>query len=238
MADIRKEKIIQDILVAVDTVAFTVKDSKLLILLVKRKKNANSYPNQWSLPGGIVNEKEDASTKETAIKKLQSKTGIRLEFVEQLKTYSGRERDERGWSISTVYFVLMRFVSELTVGDDVSEIKWVPVDELDDYAPLAFDHSVIIDDAVQRLREKARYSLLPAYCLGKSFTFNEFHEAVEIILRHPVQKKSLYRRIESSDALEETGEMRDTGTKKAALYRTNNKTHGYTFDRNLAGSYL
>ena len=224
----------QKILVTVDTIVFTVKDGKLLTLLVKRKSSAKNYANQWSLPGGVVNEKTDTSTKDTAIKKLEAKTGIKLRFLEQLKSYSGSERDERGWSISDAYFILMQHVTDLKDNGEVSEIKWVAIENLGNYKPFAFDHYTIIEDAIERLREKTRYSLLPAYCLEERFTLNELHAAVEIILGHGVQKRSLYRRIEDSDALEKTDQMRETGTKKAALYRTNKKTRNYTFERNLS----
>ena len=244
MSGNEKSEIKQEILVAVDTVVFTINDGELLTLLVKRKESSDPCPKKreyhysglWSLPGGIVDKETDHTTEDTAIRKLQAKTGIELGFLEQLKTYSGDMRDKRCWSVSVAYFILMRYVSELKRDDDnVSEIKWVPVNKLSDYEPLAFDHTVIIEDALNRLREKTRYSLLPAYCLGESFTFNEFHAAVEIILDHPVQKRSLYRRIGDSDALEKTHDTRETSTKKAALFKTNNKTRSYTFDRNLVG---
>lgn len=224
----------QNIINAVDTVVFTIKDRKLLTLLVKRKDSAHNYAGQWSLPGGVVDVDADASTEETAIKKLEAKTGIKLKFLEQLKSYSGKDRDERGWSVSIVHFILMRHVSDLKENDDGSESKWVDVATLEQYEPFAFDHRTIIDDAIERLREKTRYSLLPAYCLEDTFTLNQFHEAVEIILGHEVPKKSLYRRIKESKALEKTSEMKDTGTKKAALYRANEKTGDHTFERNLS----
>lgn len=230
-------EICQKILVAVDTVVFTVKQGELLTLLVRRTENAHNYAGQWSLPGGIVDEDKHASTEETAIKKLEAKTNIQLRYLEQLKTYSGKDRDERGWSLSVAYFILMQHVDDLLDSDEVSESRWVPVSQLDEYEPFAFDHRQIIDDAIARLREKTRYSLLAAYCLDELFTFNEFHQAVEVILGHSVQKRSLYRRIEDSEALDKTNQSRETGTKKAALFRTNDKTRFYTFERNLVGSH-
>jgi len=234
MKDEKRRGLDQEILVTVDTVVFTIKDGQLLTLLVKRKDSARNYPSLWSLPGGIVDETMDTSTRHTAIKKLEAKTGIDLRFLEQLRSYSGIERDERRWSISDAYFILMRHVSEFKDNTEVTDSRWVSIDKLSDYKPYAFDHEQIIEDAIQRLREKTRYSLLPAYCLEEMFTLNELHQAVEIILGHEVQKRSLYRRIEDSDALEKTDQMRDTETKKAALYRTNDKTRDYTFERNIS----
>ena len=233
MSNKTKRGLNQDILVTVDTVVFTVKNGELLTLLVKRKSSARNYPSQWSLPGGIVDELTDTSTKHTAVKKLEAKTGINLRYLEQLKSYSGCERDERKWSISDAYFILMRHVSEFKDSAEVIESKWVSIDKLKGYRPFAFDHEKIINDAIQRLREKARYSLLPAYCLEEMFTLNQLHQTIEIILGHAVQKKSLYRRISESVALEKTDQKYNTDTKKAALYRTNDKTRDFTFDRNI-----
>jgi len=127
----------------------------------------------------------------------------------------------------------MRHVSEFKDSAEVIESKWVSIDKLKGYRPFAFDHEKIINDAIQRLREKARYSLLPAYCLEEMFTLNQLHQTIEIILGHAVQKKSLYRRISESVALEKTDQKYNTDTKKAALYRTNDKTRDFTFDRNI-----
>lgn len=237
MKNEKPSKIDQNILVTADTVVFTVKGGELLILLVKRKSNAKNYPSQWSLPGGIVNEKTDSSTRDTAMKKLEAKTGIKPKFLEQLRSYSGGKRDERKWSVSDAYFILMKYVSEMKDNDQVGENRWVNIKELKEMQkskPFAFDHALIIEDAIVRLREKTRYSLLPAYCLEELFTLNEFHQAVEIILGHKVQKRSLYRRISESKALKKTDQMRKTDTKNAALYKTNDDTPNYNFQRNLS----
>ena len=121
MSGNEKSEIKQEILVAVDTVVFTINDGELLTLLVKRKESSDPCPNEreyhysglWSLPGGIVDKEADHTTEDTAIRKLQAKTGIELGFLEQLKTYSGDMRDKRGWSVSVAYFILMRYVSGL-----------------------------------------------------------------------------------------------------------------------------
>lgn len=230
-------KIVHDIFVTVDTAVFTVKDNELLVLLVKRRKDAECFANTWSLPGGIIREKEDESADETAKKKLHSKTGIELKFLEQLKTYTGSTRDPRGWSVSIAYFILMPYLDCLNDTGEVEEARWVVVSKLEAFGRLAFDHDKILADAIKRLREKTLYTLLPAYCLGETFTLNELHSAFESILGPEVkiQKKSLYRRIDASNALKDTGETYDTRSKKAALYSVTSETHRYTFDRNLAG---
>lgn len=114
----------------------------------------------------------------------------------------------------------------------VSDARWVPVDKLADF-PLAFDHQAIIDAALNRLRQKTKYSLLPVYCLPDTFTHGQLQEATEVILGQPIQRKSLIRRFEASDMFEDTGESMATGTRKARLWRRKPGVDFHLFSRNL-----
>ncbi|MDT3641317.1 NUDIX hydrolase, partial [Cronobacter sakazakii] len=114
----------------------------------------------------------------------------------------------------------------------VSDAKWVPVSALPN-TELAFDHSEIIQAALHRLRQKTMYSLLPVYCLPERFTLTQLHEATEIILGQPIQRKSLIRRFEASGMFEETGESVATGARKARLWRRKPDANIHLFSRNL-----
>jgi hypothetical protein len=108
----------------------------------------------------------------------------------------------------------------------------MPVTGLDDI-DLAFDHREIIQTALQRLRQKTMYSLLPVYCLPDTFTQTQLQEATEIILGQPIQRKSLIRRFEASGMFEETGESVATGARKARLWRRKPGVDIHLFSRNL-----
>lgn len=217
-------------LVTVDSVLFTLHQQKLCVLLVERA----SQPQQgrWGLPGGFIDMAQDDSTRATALRKLVEKTGVLPSWLEQLDTFSGPQRDPRGWSLTVAWFALISWVACAPHIASVNDAKWVPVNDLGDY-PLAFDHGDIINAALHRLRQKTMYSLLPVYCLPGTFTQAQLQEATEIILGQPIQRKSLIRRFEASGMFEETGESVATGARKARLWRRKPGVNIHLFSRNL-----
>lgn len=217
-------------LVTVDSALFTVHQQALCVLLVERA----SQPQQgrWGLPGGFIDMAQDDSTRATALRKLIEKTGVSPSWLEQLDTFSGPQRDPRGWSLTVAWFALISWVACAPHIASVSDAKWVPVTDLHMYE-LAFDHGDIIHAALHRLRQKTMYSLLPVYCLPESFTQTQLHEATEIVLGQPIQRKSLIRRFEASGMFEETGESVATGARKARLWRRKPDANIHLFSRNL-----
>ncbi|MDP9567901.1 UNVERIFIED_ORG: ADP-ribose pyrophosphatase YjhB (NUDIX family) [Kosakonia oryzae] len=217
-------------LVTVDSVLFTVHQQVLCVLLVKRA----SQPQQgrWGLPGGFIDMAQDDSTRTTALRKLTEKTGVSPSWLEQLDTFSGPQRDPRGWSLTIAWYALISWVSCAPHIASVSDAKWAPVSELDTIE-LAFDHRDIIQAALHRLRQKTMYSLLPVYCLPETFTQAQLQEATEIILGQPIQRKSLIRRFEASGMFEETGQSVATGARKARLWRRKPDADIHLFTRNL-----
>lgn len=217
-------------LVTVDSVLFTVHQQALCVLLVERANQPQK--GRWGLPGGFIDMAHDNSTRATALRKLTEKTGVSPSWLEQLDTFSGPDRDPRSWSLTVTWFALIAWVDCEPHIASVSDARWVPVDKLADY-PLAFDHQAIIDAALNRLRQKTKYSLLPVYCLPDTFTHGQLQEATEVILGQPIQRKSLIRRFEASDMFEDTGESMATGTRKARLWRRKPGVDFHLFSRNL-----
>ncbi|WP_226572391.1 NUDIX hydrolase [Mangrovibacter yixingensis] len=217
-------------IVTVDSVLFTLHNKQLCVLLVKR--NQHPFRGQWGLPGGFIDLHKDDSTQATATRKLVEKTGITPSWLEQLETFSGPNRDPRGWSITTTWFALIAWEDCQPHIETVSDVQWVPVVSLESEI-LAFDHKTIIAAALQRLRQKAMYSLLPVYCLPDTFTQSQLQEATEAILGQPVQRKSLIRRFEASGMFEDTGISVATGARKARLWRRKPHIPVHLFSRNL-----
>ena len=80
-------------LFTVDSVLFTVKEGVLKVLMVKRANEP--FINSWGLPGGFVDIDSDSSTDVTALRKLEEKTNVAPQYLEQLQTFSGIDRDPR-----------------------------------------------------------------------------------------------------------------------------------------------
>lgn len=218
-------------LMTVDPVLFTYHEASLKVLLVER----SNHPERglWGLPGGFVDMVSDQSLEDTARRKLQEKTGINPPYLEQLYTFGSATRDKRGWSVTVAYTALMAYQECAAHIETVRDAKWWEFEALNEM-PLAFDHREIIQTARERLRQKALYSIVPAYALPEKFTLPELQHLHEVLLGKALQKKSFRRRIEEAALLIATGEKRsDRNGRPAVLYRMKEDAGRHMFVRNL-----
>lgn len=105
------------------------------IVLVKRR----NPPPGWALPGGFVDYGE--TLEDAARREAFEETGLRVELLRQLHSYSRPDRDPRFHTISTVFLATAE--GSPTGGDDATEARIFTRDNL---PPLAFDHQEIIND--------------------------------------------------------------------------------------------
>ena len=197
------------------------------------KRAIEPFKGHWSLPGGYVDLDKDTNVEATALRKLKDKTGVAPNYLEQLKVFSGKERDPRGYSVSLVFYALIGFQDASSHINTVHEANWLPVSELSQFS-LAYDHATMVADAFERLQQKALYSLVPVYCLSELFTISDLKQVTEAIIQKPLQRKSLIRRIEASGMFEEVEEKQATGKRPAQLYRIKQGAQLHHFERNLA----
>lgn len=203
-----------DIICTVDVVLMTLKDSRLHVALLKR--DHAPFAGLPALPGGYIRAAEDGDTQAAAARMLREKTGIDSPYLEQLATFSGRERDPRGWSLSVAYYALVPH--ELIERAGHPEVTLLPVDKVGE---LPFDHARIVAAAVQRVRNKSSYSSLPVYLCGDSFTLPQLQAVYEAILGEPINKVSFRRKMEELDMVEPVAGAMETGKahRPAQLYR-------------------
>ena len=218
------------VLVTVDAALFTFHEQQLLILLVKRSNHPEM--DKWGLPGGFIDPARDESLEDTANRKLLEKTGVAPPYLEQLQTIGNGSRDKRGWSATVCYTALVAHQKCAPGIDSVSDARWVAVDALDG-VDLAFDHGTVIALARERMKQKALYSIVPAYALPEKFTLPELQRIHEILIGKPLQKKSFRRRIEQADLLIDTGLKRHEAGRPATLYKMRARSGRFTFVRNL-----
>lgn len=126
---------------AVTTDAVIFRPSRRAVLLVRRADEP--FEGEWALPGGYVDQDEDLLA--SVRRELEEETGLVVDDLEQLRAYGTPGRDPRGHTVS-IAFVGRDEGQEPEAADDAEEAKWWSVDDLPD---LAFDHDVIISDAVE-----------------------------------------------------------------------------------------
>jgi 8-oxo-dGTP diphosphatase len=118
--------------------------------------------------------------------------------------------------VSIVYWALVRpdEAERVTLGDNV---RWFEADALPD---LAFDHNLIVDYALWRLRTKMEYSRIAHAFLGPRFTIAELREVHEAVLQKPLDPANFRRQMETSGVIEPTGEVVTGGRHRPPrLYR-------------------
>lgn len=200
--------------VTVDIVLFTIMDEDLKVLLVQRR--VEPYEGFWSLPGGFVRMEE--SLEEAALRKLKEKTNVDEVYLEQLYTFGNIDRDPRARVITIAYYALVsseRFT--LKPSEAVSDVNWHSIYDLPE---LAFDHQIIMDYALQRLRNKLGYTTVGSQLLPEKFTLPELCRIYEVILDRPIDKRNFRKKIAFMDVLEDTEETTQKFSKKPAkLYR-------------------
>src|SRR5438067_11793969 len=133
-------------MLTVDVVALARAPHDLRVLLVQR--GHPPFAGSWALPGGFVEEGE--RVEQAARRELCEETGLRLGDLELLGVYDTPGRDPRGQTVSIVYIARLDREQPVIGADDASDARWLPIDSLPD---LAFDHDLILADAIARVRE-------------------------------------------------------------------------------------
>ena len=200
--------------VTVDIIIFTLRESRLQVLLVQRAHPP--FEADWALPGGFVQMEE--SLEEAAARELEEETGVRQSYLEQLYTYGEPDRDPRGRVITVAYYALLPKDAPIRPegGSDARQAALFPINEL---PALAFDHSEIIAYAIRRLRYKLEYSAVGFELLPEEFTLTEIQQTYEKILGEALDKRNFRRRILQAGVIEATEHLRTGEGRPARLYR-------------------
>lgn len=191
-------KIEQHIKVAVDAIVFGYSDHILNVLLIKQKYGI--LKDQWALVGGFV--KDDETLDEAVKRELHEEAGIKISYLEQLYTFGDLHRDPRMRVISVAYFALANSTHHvLTADTDAEEARWFPISDL---PGLAFDHSIILEAAHQRLKNKLTYQPVGFDLLPDEFLFSDLENLYCSILEKEIDRRNFRKKILSFEIIEET----------------------------------
>jgi ADP-ribose pyrophosphatase YjhB (NUDIX family) len=213
------------IALAVSTVIFALRPDRpdappgLWLPLVRRIRPP--YEGDWALPGGPLTIDEDLE--DAAARTLGDTTALEPGYLEQLYAFGTLDRSPEGAEdrvVSIVYWALVSSDEVATsVGANPENVSWFSVDDLPD---LAFDHDVIIEYALWRLRNKVEYSRIAHAFLGDTFTLAELREVHEAVLGRSLDPANFRRQIESSNSVVPTGKrVLGTSYRPPRLYRYN-----------------
>ena len=200
--------------VTTDCVIFGYDGKDLKLLLVER--GIPPFKGMWALPGGYLQMDEDAI--DGAKRELFEETGLRDAYIEQFRTFSAVDRDPRGRVITIAHLALVR-ISEVKGGDDAAKAQWFP---LKDVPQLAFDHDMILREAMKALRQKIHFEPVGFELLPEVFTMPQLQHLYESILDVRFDRRNFASKMLHLGILEDTG-SREPGapSRVPATYRFN-----------------
>jgi 8-oxo-dGTP diphosphatase len=220
--------------VSVDCVVFGFDNERLKVLLVEQKL-PNKEKVQFALPGDLI--VDDESLDEAANRVLFEISGLSGIFLQQFKAFGDPSRvsdiKDLDWLksyrsnpqarvITVAYMALVKmeeFSPEASLL--VERVFWR---NIEDMPVLAFDHNVILADALERLRDdfvnyKTGFELLP-----EKFTLGHIQRLYEIILGKDLDKRNFRKKILKEKLVAPT-DQKQTGVlhKPAVLYKLNHE---------------
>jgi len=205
--------------VTADIVAFTLRQGRLCVLLIRRSSSVDA--GRWALPGGFVH--VDESLEEAAYRELSEEAGLRRGQVvlEQLRSYGDVGRDPRPERVvSVAWLALGAGLPDPMPGTDADRAEWVPVDEAFGRA-LAFDHAPILADGLERARAKLEYTTIATAFCEATFTLPELRRVYEAVWDAELDPRNFQRKVLTADGFViDTGEVIRGRGKPAKIYRT------------------
>lgn len=210
-----------NIAVSVDCVILGYDDKRLKVLLIK--SDLKEFEGLYSLLGDLVKPNEDME--DAPYRVLHERTGLHDVYLEQVQTFGNLGRHPSGRVITTAYYSLVNIKShklQLTA----NELHWHNVEDVD---RMAFDHKLILETCLQRLREKVMEYPVIFNLLPEKFSLRELQDLYEAILGFELDRRNFRKRITLKNWLVDLNEMEeDVPHRPGKLYklRTQLKSSG------------
>jgi 8-oxo-dGTP diphosphatase len=135
----------------VDAVIFDAKNESVVMI----KRRWPPFKGQWALPGGFIEKGE--SPEQAVTREIEEETGLKLKIEGKIGVYDDPERDPRGRVITTAFCCSIVGPTELKCSDESLDLRFIPLKELKG-VNLAFDHELILKDAVVKFLKKTDWS--------------------------------------------------------------------------------
>lgn len=142
------------------------------VLMIVRSLKSEACPGMLAFPGGFIDSEAKKgehwqsgleTPRQAALRELAEETNLILEAQTELTpvgVYVGNKRDPRdndlSWSKSYAFLFLIdqemfdKQKDQIVGMDDADEAKWIELQVLRSL-PLAFDHNIILEDALQKI---------------------------------------------------------------------------------------
>ncbi len=193
--------------ISVDIVMMGFDGNALKVVLVKRSgEDEEGLFNDMKLPGSLIYKDEDLD--QAASRVLTELTGLRDIRLTQFKAFGSRNRTSnprdvvwleraqqaRVESIVTVaYFAVVKLDKAIGKLPANETVVWLDVEHL---PTLAFDHNLIIADALTAVRREAEYNRSFIFdLLPKKFTASQLRRLYEILHNRKLDVRNFHKKM-------------------------------------------
>lgn len=222
--------------ISVDCVVLGWDGQRLNVLLVSRRDEGEEY-NDLKLPGSLIYQDEDLD--QAAERVLHELTGLKGVGLMQYKAYGSKDRTrdardviwlERAQQAHVERIVTVAYLALVKI--DLSDAAWLaghnaiwsPVDEV---GTLAFDHNLILSEAIEHMRAKVTadpallFELLP-----RKFTLSLMRTLFEVIYGRSVDVRNFHKKVAAMNYVIPLDEYQQGVAHRAArFYRFDRKTY-------------
>ena len=196
---------------------FTVDKGITKVLLIKRTNKP--YKDYWALPGGAMYNNE--LVLDSAKRELNEKTGIKEINLSMHKIIDTMDRSplKRMIAISFIGVLDIEKAEILSKTNKTSDIGWFDIKNIPE---LAYDHNVIVNFALEELKNKIVTTDILKSLFPKEFTLPELHNVYTSILNIEIDRRNFRKKMINLNLISDTNKtVVYKGKKPAKLYRFN-----------------
>ena len=211
MSIINEYNVHDKMLIAVDCIIMGFDGKELKALLIKR--GFEPQLGKWSLMGGFV--KKEESVDAAAFRILETLTGLKDIYLEQLSAFGEVNRDPADRVVSMAYFALIKLNDYSEQLMKTHNAKWFNIKQI---PAMVFDHKKMITQAKERLQQKVANHPIGFELLPEKFTLPQLQNLYEAIYDMAFDKRNFSRKILSLNILKKLDEKEKLFSKRGAFY--------------------
>jgi 8-oxo-dGTP diphosphatase len=198
---------------SVDCIILGYHESRLKLLVVER--GTEPHKGKVALPGDLVYPTEDMDS--AASRVLKELTGLENVYMSQSKTYGQVDRHPIGRVVTVGYYSLVSVDKyEPLASSWADNVFWIDLHNLPE---LAFDHHLLVDNALADLKERVKLHPIGFELLPNKFTLGEMQKLYEVILDIKFDKANFRKKILGMGVLKDTKEIQtQVNHRPARLY--------------------
>lgn len=223
--------------ISVDCVVIGFDGEQLKVLLVKRMgEEAGDIYNDMKLPGSLIYVDEDLN--EAAQRVLSELTGVKSVNLIQFKAFGSKNRTsnpkdvrwlERATKLRVERIVTVAYMAMVKIDRaqnqslEAYQACWIP---LDDVKTLAFDHNLIIKEALVYIRQFVEFNPSILFdLLPRKFTAAQLRILFELVYDKPLDVRNFHKKIAMMEYVVPLEERQKGVPHRAARY--------YKFDKKI-----